>query len=210
MEKFKKITVIATIVATSITAIYLILMLFGVTLFKNYTSQILFTFGGLAVGGFFAINSLNVISKKKVLGWVSFSLIAVSVVLIDIMSWASLGNLLNITLSFSILSVVFNIIVSVNLELGRKYLPIQIIFYGLSLILDVLATLNIFDVIFVFNAWFFAGLIIDIVGLVVLKVLSKKQNAATQNSNSITISKEEYMMLKEKAAKFDEMTKYNN
>lgn len=212
LEITKKVVMIATIIGTIITSLYLILMLLGVTLFKENQYSILLTFGGIAVGGFFAINSLNLVSKNKIIGWVSFGLIAVSVLLIIILGWTSLSILTNITISFALLSIVFNIIVSLVLSLGKKYLPIQIVFYILLFALDIITTLKVFNAIPKGNGygttWFLILTIIDIVGLVVLNVLSRKQINAT-NENMVTISKEEYESLKEKAQKYDELNKNN-
>ncbi len=212
MNVFKKIVSYVTMAAVASTALILILMLFKIQLPEKYTLPVLLTIAGLAVGGFFAMSSLNIIEKNKVLGWISFSLIAVSIILIDIMVWCALGLLLNITLTFSFLSITFNVIVSFRLEFGKKYLVPQIILYILTIVLDVILTLNLFKVFPKGNGLgttlFLVFLIIDVVGFIVLKILYKKHySIETQNDNTITITKDEYNLLKEKADKYDELTK---
>ena len=204
MEKVKKAVSIVTIIAFIATAIYLICWILNI--FDKFNLALFLTFACLALGGFFAINSVNIMSKNRILGIVSLVLVLTAVVLVIIMAWANVTTLLNVTIVFALLSITFNIIVSTYLDLGRTHFVPQIILYVLSVILDLLFILLIFGVIGgTFLTISIILLIIDFVGFIILKVLNKKQVNQTTDPNMITISKLEYDMLKEKAEKYDNL-----
>lgn len=204
MEKVKKAVSIVTIIAFIATAIYLICWILNI--FDKFNLALFLTFACLALGGFFAINSVNIMSKNRILGIVSLVLVLTAVVLVIIMAWANVTTLLNVTIVFALLSITFNIIVSTYLDLGRTHFVPQIILYVLSVILDLLFILLIFGVIGgTFLTISIILLIIDFVGFIILKVLNKKQVNQTADPNMITISKLEYDMLKEKAEKYDNL-----
>lgn len=216
MEKTKKILSILTIVFTAIVSLLLILALFKINFLGNVSLQIYVTFGSLAIGGFFAISSLMMVPKNKIIGWLSLGLISGSVFLIILSVWLDLGNstLLNITISLGLLSVLFNIIVSIGLDLGKLYLIIQIVVYMLVGIVDILSTLAIFGVIDLGSivAIFLTLIILSLVGIITLKVLAKRKvsNNTIEEKNIIKISKEEYALLIEKAKKYDEYISNQN
>ena len=200
---------IVTIIAFIATAIYLIFWILNI--FDKFNLALFLTFACLALGGFFAINSVNIMSKNRILGIVSLVLVLTAVVLVIIMAWANVTTLLNVTIVFALLSITFNIIVSTYLDLGRTHFVPQIILYVLSVILDLLFILLIFGVIGgTFLTISIILLIIDFVGFIILKVLNKKQVNQTTDPNMITISKQEYNTLKEKAEKYDELMKNKN
>ena len=216
MEKTKKILSILTIVFTAIVSLLLILALFKINFLSNVSLQIYVTLGSLAIGGFFAISSLMMVPKNKIIGWLSLGLISGSVFLIILSVWLDLGNstLLNITISLGLLSVLFNIIVSIGLDLGKLYLIIQIVVYMLVGIVDILSTLAIFGVIDLGSivAIFLTLIILSLVGIITLKVLAKRKvsNNTIEEKNIIKISKEEYALLIEKAKKYDEYISNQN
>ena len=172
MEKVKKAVSIVTIIAFIATAIYLICWILNI--FDEFNLALFLTFACLALGGFFAINSVNIMSKNRILGIVSLVLVLTAVVLVIIMAWANVTTLLNVTIVFALLSITFNIIVSTYLDLGRTHFVPQIILYVLSVILDLLFILLIFGVIGgTFLTISIILLIIDFVGFIILKVLKK-------------------------------------
>ena len=212
MEKAKRILMWATIALTIFVAFALICSLFDFDIFGNRQGDALLILGSFAVGGFFAINSLNMVPKNKIIGWLSLGLIALAVVLITIVTLVEDASEVwqNITVSFGILSVVFDLIASMGLDLGKKYFAFQIVIYIFAVVLDVLATLLIFGAIAGGDATLvlIAGIIVEIVLIVVVKVLNKK-NVAGKTEGMVTISKEEYDILKEKAEKFDKIQASN-
>lgn len=215
MKLAKKILTISTIVAIAVLSLLLIMLLFEVDIFGDNTLNMVITFASLGVGGFFAINSLNMIGKSKILGWVSLGLIAGSVVLIIFGVWLDLadGILLNITLALGLLSVLFNIIVSSGLSLGKSKMVWQVAVYIIVGITDLISTLAIFEVIDLGEIfpWFMSLIILSIVGVVLLKILAKKSvgEGYVQKGNMVSITREEYAMLKEKASKYDELVAKN-
>lgn len=211
MEKTKKIVTISTIVATSITSIMLIMLLFGFKPLGDYNSSFVITFASLAVGGFFTINSLNMIDRNRVIGWVSLGLIVASVVLIILTSWIKLESdvVSKATIVLGVLSVLFNIIVSSGLELGKTKLAIQIIVYLVVGATCLFFTLILFNVVS-FNdviLWFVSMIILSVLGVIVLKVLAKKtlNDVMKVDKDMVRISKNEYQLLVEKARKYDEL-----
>lgn len=213
MKRAKKIIAISTIVSTVLTSILLILLIFDVKIFGDYNGDVIITFACLGIGGFFAINSMNMLSKNRIIGWVSLGLILSSIVLIIFSTWlgAGYGILLKITLALGLLSVLFSIIVSSGLDLGNTKLVYQIIVYVVVFITDLIATLAIFGAIKLLDiiAWFLTLIILSIVGVIILKVFAKKAifDIIENSKDLIKISKSEYLELKEKAKKYDEFMK---
>lgn len=216
MEKTRKILSIVTIVFTALLSLLLIFWLFGLDLLGDNKVKVFLTLGSLAVGGFFAINSLNMTIKNKTLGWVSFGLITGAVFLIILTSWLNVKNntVSNITITLGLVSVLFNIIVSSGLDLGKSHLAIQIIVYIIVGVLDVFATLLIFGVLDISKvwAWLVTLILVALVGVIVLKVLAKRiiAGALIEDDSMVKVSKKEYAMLIEKAKLYDELIAKQN
>ncbi len=216
MEKTRKILSIVTIVFTALLSLLLIFWLFGLDLLGDNKLKVFLTLGSLAVGGFFAINSLNMTIKNKTLGWVSFGLITGAVFLIILTSWLNVKNntISNITITLGLISVLFNIIVSSGLDLGKSHLAIQIIVYIIVGVLDVFATLLIFGVLDISKvwAWLVTLILVALVGVIVLKVLAKRiiAGALIEDDSMVKVSKKEYAMLIEKAKLYDELIAKQN
>ncbi|MCI5497121.1 MAG: hypothetical protein MR412_00825 [Firmicutes bacterium] len=216
MEKTRKILSIVTIVFTALLSLLLIFWLFGLDLLGDNKLKVFLTLGSLAVGGFFAINSLNMTIKNKTLGWVSFGLITGAVFLIILTSWLNVKNntVSNITITLGLISVLFNIIVSSGLDLGKSHLAIQIIVYIIVGVLDVFATLLIFGVLDISKvwAWLVTLILVALVGVIVLKVLAKRiiAGALIEDDSMVKVSKKEYAMLIEKSKLYDELIAKQN
>jgi len=211
MDKIKKILTIFTIVATCLVSLLLILLLFGVKMFGDFNGSVIITFACFGIGGFFAINSLNMIDKNKIIGYVSLGLICLSVLLIILSTWIKFDSDLysDITISLGFLSVLFNIIVSSSLDLGKKWFAVQIGVFAVVALFDIITTLALFDVVKLgdFILIYVALIIVMIVGVIILKVLSKKNlsDVIADSKNKVVISKEEYEMLLEKSKKYDQL-----
>lgn len=209
MKIARKITSIATLVLSGYVVLELILLLLGVSFLGG--TALFFSILTIAVAGFFAINSLNMIEKNKTIGFVSLGLICLSALLIVIALCVDIsGSLyLNLTISFGLLSVLFSIIVSSGLDLGKSNLAIQIIVYLLVFLTDVIATLGIFGVVDLGEiiVFFCIMILLCILGVVVLKVLAKRvvSKSLETEKGMVKISASEYEMLKEKAKKYDEL-----
>ena len=211
MDKSKKILTIFTIVSTCLVSLLLILLLFCVKMFGDFNGSVIITFACFGIGGFFAINSLNMIDKNKIIGYVSLGLICLSVLLIILSTWIKFDSDLysDITISLGFLSVLFNIIVSSSLDLGKKWFAVQIGVFAVVALFDIITTLALFDVVKLgdFILIYIALIIVMIVGVIILKVLSKKNlsDVIADSKNKVVISKEEYEMLLEKSKKYDQL-----
>lgn len=211
MDKVKKILSIFTIASTCLVSLMLILLLFKVEIFAKFNLSVITTLACFAIGGFFAINSLNMIDKNKTIGFVSLALICLSVLLIILSSWISFNSNLysDITISLGLLSVLFNIIVSSSLDLGRKYFVVQMVVFVIVGLFDLVTTLALFDVLNLDDLilFYISLIIVVIVGIIILKVLAKKKvsDMMAESKNKVVISKEEYEMLIEKAKKYDQL-----
>lgn len=211
MEKGKKIVSISTIAAIIIASLLLILLLFDLKIFGDSNGDVILTMVCLAIGGFFTINSLNMIDRNKIIGWVSFGLIVASVFLIILSTWVNLENLIvnKLTIVLGLLSVLFNVIVSSGLELGKTKLLVQILVYSIVGITCLFFSLILFEIVSLSESlmWFVIMIILSIVGIVILKVFAKKNvnDIIKQDKNMIKITREEYQILVDKAAKYDEL-----
>lgn len=214
MKLAKKITSIATIVLSCYVVLSLILTLLDINFLGGFNS-LFFTVLVLAIAGFFTINSLNMVDKNKTIGFVSLGLIALSAVLIIIAVWIDISGsiYLNITVSFGLLSVLFDIIVSSGLDLGKKNLVIQIVVYLIAFITDLTATLGLFGVVDLGEilTLFLIMILLSVLGIIVLKVLAKKVVSGNiEDEKGMTkISIAEYNLLLEKAKKYDELMSKN-
>ena len=210
MDKMKKLLTIFTISSTCLVSLLLILLLFEVKIFGDFNGSVLITFACFGIGGFFAINSLNMIDKNKIIAYVSLGLICLSVFLIILSTWITFesGIYSDITISLGFLSVLFNVIVSSSLDLGKKWFPIQIAVFAVVGLFDLITTLALFGVLKLgdFILIYIALIIVMIVGIIILKVLAKKNvsDMLVASKNKVVISKDEYEMLLEKSKKYDQ------
>lgn len=212
----KFILMIVSLIFISITVLFAITMIFGVS-YGVWFLPLIVSLLAIGFGCFFAINSLNMVQRSRVMGWLSLSLIAVAVLFTLIYSIFSIKNevYVQFLISFIILSVLFNLLVSIALELGKKYLIFQICTYSLLAILDFVATLVIFDTIPKGNGMgtkiFISFALVAFVLIVTLKILAKvgnKESKKVLDNKTITISIEEYEDLKRKALKYDEIENF--
>ena len=216
MKLTKKITSIATILATVITCLTLIMLLFEVKLFKDFNLNMLLTMSTIGIGGFFAINSMNMISKNKIIGFVSLGLISASVLLIVLAVWIDFNSDIyaKLTIVLGLISILFNVIVSSGLALGKSKMIWQVIVYIIVFITLLIATLAIFGVVDIGEilTLFLMMLILSVFGVIILKIFSKKAVAdlVEENKDMVKISKSEYAMLLDKAKKYDEIVNRNN
>ena len=215
MQLTKKIVTYVTIGALGLVSLLLILMLCKVNLFGNAGWSVVITFACLGVGGFFAINSINMIDKNKPIGCISLGLICISVVLIIINTWVRIDSDLyvKITWSLGLLSVLFTIIVSSGLDLGKNKLAWQIAVYAIVGFTDIFITLIIFGILNISKmlTLLLILIILSISGVILLKVIAKKSVDDTKRmeKDMIKITKSEYQTLVEKAKKYDEIVLLN-
>lgn len=195
----KKISVF-TLSFVILSALIAILALFGVLKIKGTVADLLFTCLTLTVAGLLTLNSCTMLERKNRLAIISLSLIGVSALLVIIALWTSVTSsniYMNITLTFCILSVCFNLITSNILKLQNRYIYIQIATY---------LCFSVVSLFLVAASWgsklinnnskiFILFIILSLLGIGILAVLSKRQNEETNNKEYIRISKNEYEQL---------------
>jgi len=178
----KRFLSIITIISSCIVAALLILWLFDMKILGDNNTKVIITFIVLSIGGLFSLNSVSMLKKNKVLGLVSFILILISVVLITLTMWITIDSDLyfKITISVGLLSILFNIIVSTGLNLGRKYLVFQIITYIIVFAICLMTVLMFFGALNILTILplYLTLIIIAILGVILLKVFASKIKSA--------------------------------
>lgn len=198
---------IGTLVGLGVCAIMLILTIFGVNFFEGVKLDILITVATLTVVGYFSLSSYNMLSKNKVLSYVSFGLIALSALLVVISTWADFsgsGMFFKVTVTIALISILFIFIVSTSLKLERRFVAVQIVCHVILAIFVLLSILLTFGVTVLNNTPFFVMLVLSIVAFITVSVLSNKNTTAdTVSDGYVKISKQEYDELLAKAKQLE-------
>ena len=186
MENTKKILMISSLSCLAVSCLMLILAVFGVQVFDGILLRILLIVSTFAIACGLAIGELSVIQKNKILGYVSIGLLGVSVLFALIIFCSSIlqngGVFVKITGTFSLLSILFIIIVSNYIKLGKSMLGLQIPTYIALILLDLFLILlvcgvSMFEIKGMLET--FIILIILNVGLLIATsvIASKKRNS---------------------------------
>lgn len=208
MKLAKKILTITALVTMGLSIAFLISAIFGAPVFENSTLlHILLSFALLAVACAFAISSVNLLTKKKLIPIICLSLLGLSTILMLINIWTNFNasEFFNrATITISVATIFFVIIVSMIIKYERRYLAIQIITYILVVIVDILITLIVWGVdIFGITAMteiFWTLCLVTFAMLCTLSILGRKnvdiKKEKKLTDDKITISKEEYENMK--------------
>lgn len=186
MENTKKILMISSLSCLAVSCLMLILAVFGVQVFDGILLRILLIVSTFAIACGLAIGELSVIQKNKILGYVSIGLLGVSVLFALIIFCSSIlqngGVFVKITGTFSLLSILFIIIISNYIKLGKSMLGLQIPTYIALILLDLFLILlvcgvSMFEIKGMLET--FIILIILNVGLLIATsvIASKKRNS---------------------------------
>ena len=206
LNTLKKVLLIISLSAVGIACVMLILAIFKVKIFEGIPLRLLLIFCTLALGSAVSINEISIIKQKKVLGSVSLSFLLLSVLFALIIFCSPIfeeENFFNrLTGIFSLFSIFFMMIISLNTKLDRKYIVIQIICYiALCFVDGILSILiggyDIFSVTSITEI-FWILVVVSVGLLITLSVLSTKRltESDSKNKETITISKVEYEALK--------------
>lgn len=179
MKKTKKILMTTSLCTLAICIILLIGAIFGMETFKGTLLKVLESCATIAIAGFFSINALTMTRKNKTLGYVCLSLLGLLSLCMLIIIWASVkaGTFTKLVYILLIATVLFNIIVTLNLNLDKRFFALQIITYVLIFAIDVILTLVIFGSNILKGSvlkLFIAGCIIVFGLMCALAILSKK------------------------------------
>ena len=206
----KRVFTIITISSFCLSALLLILAIFGAIAFEGFWLDIIISIASIAVGGFFGINALNIYNKNRLLSLISLSLICVSVLGIIIVSLFEIDApiVANLIFSIALLSVLFNAIVTNVATFGRRYLALQMLIYFVLFITISMAIVAIFGVdLSDIIQLFITAIVLSVVGVVVLSVLRKKSKDVV---GTINIPIDEYNTLVYKANEYDKLMAEKN
>ena len=224
MEKLKKILMITSISAIGVASLMLILQVFGVPMFEGVQLRILLIVATLGASSGIAINEIGVIKRKRILGYVSLALLAVSVVLAIIIFSTNLlttGEWFNkITGVIALVSVMFIFVVSLYSKSGSHLIGLQIPAYASVAGITIILVLTILGVNVLGQKGLIELFIILCIAAVALSIILSVINSKRKTTEGprvdakgdfVTIPKEEYEALKkeneELKAKLQELTK---
>ena len=208
MEKIRKSLMITSLVGIGIVALMLIAAVFGVNVFKGWPLKALLIVATIAVASGVAINELNVIKRKRILGFVGLGLLALSTIFAIIIFATDLINKSNdfntITGLVALNSILFISIISLYSKLGKSAIALQIPAYISLIGIDVFLSLLIVGInLFSVGGMIHLFVILCILALslsIALSVISSKNKGNVEyfadRKNMVTISKEEYETLK--------------
>lgn len=181
MAKLRKGLTISSIVTLVVAVGMLIGAIFGLKVFQGTLLKVLLTFSILCAGSTLYLNAVDIYSKKRILSIIDMALLGVLIILGLIIVWTGtelLSTFGKITAILSLATILFNIIISNYLKLGKSQKVLQIITYVLIIVLDILLTLIICGVKLFELGWFwkvFAVIcLVTFILLVTLTILSKK------------------------------------
>lgn len=216
MKLTKKVLLGIALVCISIVVIELISGIFGVKFYHRPLNQVLMTAITLALGSIFALGALSFFNENKIISIIDLSLIGLSVVMFVIFylrGFKMYEMYFKCTGIVTIITVIFNSVVSAGIKLKNKFVYLQVIsavalaFIGFTLIMLILGH-NWFSSS-VFLKIFCTIAIIEVGLLLAITALSKRNFNESENSpinntatkitaNKVTLSLEEYnaMMLK--------------
>ena len=202
VKNIRKVLTIVSLSSLAITCLFLITGIFVHEIFKNPLLNILLIFAIFTVAPAIALTEVNVLLKKRTIGIVSLSLLALSTLLAIIMviipSLTNFNFYGKITLTISIISVVFAMILSNYTKLEKRALVLQIVTYSLLSILGILIILQVYGLPLLQNFWqiFLILVIVNIGLLIAIAVISKKSDDAKlevkSNIKTIIVSQELY------------------
>lgn len=204
MKIAKKVLLITSLTTLALSCLLLILAIFGVQVFEGILFRLLLTLGTFAVGSGIALSELNVVEKRKILGFVSLGFLGLSVFLAlisfctPLFEVAIFNKILGVV---AILSVLFAIIVSLNTKLEKKFMPLQIATYiSLSLVVLELILLIVGISIFEIDGMLQIFLVLCVlsVGLLVATAVvgAKKRGDEKQSQTDNLTLKQQYANLK--------------
>lgn len=196
----------------AICIVLLIGAIFGLDTFKGGLLKLLESCATIAIAGFFSINAITMIAKNKTLGVICLSLLTTLSASLLIIVWAGIkaGIFTNIVYILLIATILFNIIVTLNLNLDKRFLILQIITYSLIAIIDIVLTLVILGNNILKGTalkLFIAGCIVVFGLMCALAILSKKGEKEEPQKEDITSLKVRIAELEKENAKLKEQLK---
>ena len=182
-----------------------------VNFFEGAKGSILATTATLTAAGYFGIRSNNMLSKNKILGYVSFGLIGLSLLFMVLFIWKIIDNrIFNLAvLTVSLLSVLFIFLVSNGLKLGKKFLVVQIVSDAILSLLIIFILISSYGWIELGDVLipFLINIILSVVAFITISVLANKVQGDENEikKDYVKITKAEYDELLAKAKELEEL-----
>lgn len=179
MKTAKKTLMYTSLTTLAVCIVLLVGAIFGLKTFSGTLLKLLETCATITIAGFFSINALTMTKKNKVMGYVCLGLLATLSLCLLIIIWVGgKGTFNNLVYVLLIATILFNIIVTLNLRLDKHFLVLQIITYALIAVIDIILTMVIFGSTVLANdtilKLFIAGCIVVFGLLCALAILGKK------------------------------------
>ena len=225
LEKLKKILLITSISAVGVAALMLILQVLGVAIFQGVPLRILLVVATIGATSGIAINEIAVIKRKRILGYISLSLLALSTVFALVIFCSNIltngGVFPRITGITALISILFIMVVTFYSKMEGHLIGLQIPTYACFAGVDIMLVLVVAGI----NVLKIKGLlelfiilcIASVALMITLSVISSKRNSSPEAKKAkdekfVTIPKEEYealkaenQELKEKLARFEKV-----
>ena len=223
--KLKKILTLVTIVCLATAGLIGILFLINTTAdfigdnFSAFLVKFLLTLLVVFSAGLFLLNAVEAISRKSIFGFIAAGLIAVSSIMFLVFIWFLWQKIdqgstyLHLTWIVSAITILFNVIVSNVIGLGKKLLPLQIITYLTLFYIELAIVLLICGNNALFGDIWLIFAIVAIVWLVFTIILSIKKKSIVRAvvseavqapaDDTVTITKSEYQALLDKIANLE-------
>lgn len=213
MVNIRKILTLTSLISMAGVILMLITAIFKVKVFEMPLLALLFTLITISVAAAFAISAYSLLKKNKVVPIISLALLGIVSIMGIITYWTNFSvpeAFGKITAILAIATVLFNIMVSYAIKLGRRQLPIQIITYGLIIITDIILTLLILGV----NVFSVPGMpqifavicLLDLGFMLALVILNKRTYNEGEDAGDveyIKVKKTEYMALVERVKELE-------
>ncbi len=211
MGKIKKFLTGVTLVCIFIPVIILITGIFGANIFTGLIFKIMLSLATIAIASAFSISALNIYNKRRIISIINIALLAASTLFAFIIYWSDfatpeLYNQLVIILGMA--TVLFSIITGLYIKLGKRHIYLQITTYICVIIIDILLTIEIFNVTFLAtNGLWQAFAVLCLVTFALLcttSVLGRKSNIEDDTDDKyIKILKSEYEQMKARIAELE-------
>lgn len=186
MKRTKNILQALSIAGVCAVVIMLIMAIFGVKVFEGVGFKLLLSFATISLASALSLTATSNLEKHKTISLVALGLIGLCFVLAFIIYWAEIklasgfGRFVAI---LGLITILINLIVNLNLKLGKQKQGLQIVTYCLIIILDILLTIiicgkNLFEISGFWQIFAVLALVV-FAFLCTLSVMSKRVNGDT-------------------------------
>lgn len=186
MKRTKNIFQALSIAGVCAVVIMLIMAIFGVQVFEGIGFKFLLSFATISLASALSLTATSNLEKHKTISLVALGLIGLCFVLAFIIYWAEIklaSGFGRFVALLGLITILINLIVNLNLKLGKQKQGLQIVTYCLIIILDILLTIiicgkNLFEISGFWQIFAVLALVVFAL-LCTLSVMSKRVNGDT-------------------------------